>query len=108
MTALKAKKRAEELETKGQAMNAYDRTLLLGGSTNGMIVVFDWQNDTNPGKISFQIEVSFFETKATSVHRGVLFYRPKLDSFRSKFLRLYRLKRSSNSCLCARLNVSHL
>ena len=57
MTALKAKKRAEELETKGQAMNAYDRTLLLGGSTNGMIVVFDWQNDTNPGKISFQIEV---------------------------------------------------
>lgn len=48
-------------------MNAYDRTLLLGGSTNGMIVVFDWQNDTNPGKISFQIEVSFFETKATSV-----------------------------------------
>lgn len=56
VTALKAKKRAEELETKGQAMNAYDRTLLLGGSTNGMIVVFDWQNDTNPGKISFQIE----------------------------------------------------
>ncbi|PFX10993.1 hypothetical protein AWC38_SpisGene25625, partial [Stylophora pistillata] len=37
-------------------MNAYDRTLLLGGYTNGMIVVFDWQNDTNSGKISFQIE----------------------------------------------------
>ena len=72
MTALKAKKRAEEPETKGQAMNAYDRTLLLGGYTNGMIVVFDWQNDTNSGKISFQIEVSLLETTATSMNKGVL------------------------------------
>ncbi|KAL9974561.1 hypothetical protein ACROYT_G011611 [Oculina patagonica] len=56
VTALKSKKRAEELENQGKAINAYDRTLLLGGCVNGMIVLFDWQNDATPGKVSFQIE----------------------------------------------------
>lgn len=59
VTALKSKKRTEELENQGQTINSYDRTLLLGGCVNGMIVLFDWQNDTMPGKVSFQIEVSF-------------------------------------------------
>jgi len=58
VTALKSKKRAEELESKGE-MNTYDRNLLLGGCVDGMIVVFDWQNDSTPGKVSFQIEVRF-------------------------------------------------
>ena len=56
MTILKSKKRAEELESKGQA-NAYDRTLLLGGCLDGMIVLFEWQNDSAPGKVSFKVEV---------------------------------------------------
>jgi len=57
ITNLKSKKRAEELESQGQSVNAYDRTLLLGGCVDGMIVVFDWQNEKAPGKVSFQIEV---------------------------------------------------
>lgn len=69
VTALKSKKRAEELENQGQAINAYDRTLLLGGCVNGMIVLFDWQNDATPGKISFQIEVSLFAKVLDAVHR---------------------------------------
>jgi len=56
ITNLKSKKRAEELESQGQSVNAYDRTLLLGGCVDGMIVVFDWQNEKAPGKVSFQIE----------------------------------------------------
>ena len=39
----------------------YDRTLLLGGCVDGMIVLFDWQNENTPGKISFKIEVRFYE-----------------------------------------------
>lgn len=56
MTILKSKKSAEELESKGQT-NAYDRTLLLGGCLDGMIVLFEWQNDSAPGKVSFKVEV---------------------------------------------------
>ena len=62
MTTLKAKKKAEELERQSQTRlttNAYDRTLLLGGCVDGSIVVYDWQNEKAPGRVSFQIEVSF-------------------------------------------------
>ena len=57
MAALKSKKRTQELQSQGKT-NAYERTLLLGGCVDGTIVVFDWQNEKNPGKVSFLIEVS--------------------------------------------------
>lgn len=68
MTALKSKKRSEELVNQGKTINAYDRTLLLGGCVNGMIVVFDWQNDETPGKVSFQIEVSLLAEVFSALH----------------------------------------
>lgn len=68
VTALKSKKRSEELATQGKTINAYDRTLLLGGCVNGMIVLFDWQNDGTPGKVSFQIEVSLLAKVFSTLH----------------------------------------
>lgn len=56
VAALKSKRKAEEVKSTGQT-NAFDRTLLLGGCVDGMIVVFDWQNESSPGKVSFKIEV---------------------------------------------------
>ena len=35
-----------------------DRTLLLGGCVDGYIVVFDWKDKKNPGKVIFKIEVT--------------------------------------------------
>ena len=52
VAVLKSKKRTEEFKSTGQT-NAYDRTLLLGGCVDGMMVVFDWQNESSPGKVSF-------------------------------------------------------
>ena len=35
-----------------------DRTLLLGGCVDGYIVIFDWKDKKNPGKVIFKIEVT--------------------------------------------------
>ena len=39
------------------ASDINDRTLLLGGCVDGHIVVFDWKNKKNPGKVVLRIEV---------------------------------------------------
>ena len=58
VASLKSKKKAEEFQdSAGQNGNTYDRNLLLGGCVDGAIVVFDWQNESSPGKLSFKIEV---------------------------------------------------
>jgi len=57
VASLKSKKKAEEFQNSaGQSGNTYDRNLLLGGCVDGAIVVFDWQNESSPGKVSFKIE----------------------------------------------------
>ena len=76
VTNLKSKKRAEELENQGQSVNTYDRTLLLGGCVNGMIVLFDWQNEKTPGKVTFQIEVRLL-VKDSSTLLGIPVTREK-------------------------------
>ncbi|XP_068724283.1 WD repeat-containing protein 97-like isoform X2 [Montipora capricornis] len=56
VAALKSKKKAEELQNSAGQTNSYDRTLLLGGCVDGMIVVFEWQSESAPGSVSFKIE----------------------------------------------------
>ena len=38
--------------------NAYDRTILLGGCSDGTLAVYEWQDFRKMGKITFSIEVS--------------------------------------------------
>lgn len=50
--AAKVQQASETLES-----DSNDRTLLLGGCIDGHIVVFDWKDTGNPGKVTFKIEV---------------------------------------------------
>lgn len=43
--------------SESSASDINDRTLLLGGCVDGHIVVFDWKNKRNPGKVVLRIEV---------------------------------------------------
>ena len=55
----RAKTKQEENANPNYIPGSNDRTLLLGGCVDGYIVVFDWQDKKNPGKVSFEIEVQY-------------------------------------------------